>query len=154
MINCSNKQKVQTIRLQSSGKRHYMMIRVNLSVCGFTKKFLPYSEGSRTTHCTKITHFWLVTVRKRSFRRLCFYICLSVISAHEGGGVHPGGSASRGGGVHSEGGLHQRGVCIQGGFTSRAGVCIQGWGGGGQKLRDTVNERAVHILLECILVQK
>ena len=71
----------------------------------------------------------------------------------QGVGLHPGGSASR------------REVCIQGclhprGSASR-GICIQGGilhpGGWAdplphQILRDMVNERAVRILPECILV--
>ena len=56
--------------------------------------------------------------------------------------IHGRGSASMGGGLHPE-----RLVCIQRGSASRGGVCIQGVG-----QRDMVNERAVRILLECILV--
>ena len=44
-----------------------------------------------------------------------------------------------------QGGMHGRGACMAG------GVCC--WGGHTwQILRDTVNERAVRILQECILV--
>ena len=45
------------------------------------------------------------------------------------------------------------GVC-GGGGTCVAGGCVAGGGGGRawQILRDTVNEHAVRILLECILV--
>ena len=55
-----------------------------------------------------------------------------------------------------------QGVCMVGGMHGRGwrGVCMAGegcmHGGGGrvwQILRDTVNERAVRILLECILVK-
>ena len=88
-----------------------------------------------------------ITARKRSLRRLCFYTCLSVSHSVEGclhpgggrgvciqGGLHPGGSASIG-----RGGIHL------GGSTSRSRPTHR-------ILRDTVNERAVRILLECILV--
>ena len=77
---------------------------------------------------------------------------------HAGGvciqrGFHQEGSASRG--SASRGSLHQGGVCIR-------GDCIQGVGiqGGSASKGDlaepprpkvTVNERAVRILLECIL---
>ena len=73
------------------------------------------------------------------------------------GGVHGGGGGAWQGGVH--GGGH---VCWQGGM--RANMVSmhggRGWhawwpvGGGGVNgiRRDTVNERAVRILLECILV--
>ena len=58
------------------------------------------------------------------------------------------------------GGLHGRGACMAGGMHGREGrgACMAGKGvymAGGhawQILRDTVNERAVRILLECILV--
>ena len=47
------------------------------------------------------------------------------------------------------------GVCVAGGMHGRGcawqGVCVAG-GRAWQILRDTVNERAVRILLECILV--
>ena len=43
------------------------------------------------------------------------------------------------------GGMHGRGTCM-------AGACVVG-GHDWQILRDTVNEQAVRILLECILVK-
>ena len=48
------------------------------------------------------------------------------------------------------GGMHGRGACVVGGMHGR-GACMAG-GHAWQKLRDTVNEQAVRILLECILV--
>ena len=70
------------------------------------------------------------------------------------GGLHlgvvciMGVSASREGGLHPEGGLYP------GGSVSGGGVCIQGVGQTPPHriLRDTVNEQAIRILLECILV--
>ena len=57
-------------------------------------------------------------------------------------------SASSRLGLHREGGLHPGVVCMGGGRSASRGV--------GQIspriLRDTVNERAVHILLDCSLV--
>ena len=64
------------------------------------------------------------------------------------------------------GGMHGRGVCMSGGHAwqgacmARGGACVAGGcmaggmhsRGARQILRDTVNERAVRILLECILV--
>ena len=51
----------------------------------------------------------------------------------------------------------QGGACVVGGGHAWWGVCIAGGMCGGgrawQILRDTVNERAVCILLECILVK-
>ena len=54
--------------------------------------------------------------------------------------------------------MHGRGACVAGGVCVAGGMCgggVHGWGGRGawQILRDTVNERAVRILLECILVE-
>ena len=65
------------------------------------------------------------------------------------GGMCGGGHAwQRGhvwqGACMAEGGMHGEGVYL-------VGVCMVG-GHAWQILRDTVNERAVHILLECILV--
>ena len=102
-----------------------------------------------------------ITARKRSLRRLCFYRCLSV---HRGG-VHgcSGGHAwlLQGGSVHgcSQGGMHgcSWGACV----VAPGGACMVTLGGtcmvdpGGRAWFfwwDTVNERAIRILLECILV--
>ena len=113
-----------------------------------------------------------VTARKRSLRRLCFHRCLSVqreggvsvVSVQGGlcpgrslsgvfflgGGLCPGGSLSRQG-VSVHGDLCPgRGVSAQGGLCSGGGLCP-----GGVSVRETPkygNERAVRILLECILV--
>ena len=54
------------------------------------------------------------------------------------------------GGVHGRGGMHGRGACMLGGHALQ-GACMAG-GCAWQILRDTVNERAVRTLLECILV--
>ena len=54
------------------------------------------------------------------------------------------------GGVHG-GGHAWQGVCMPGGMCGR-GVMHGGGGHVWQILRDTVNERAVRILLECILI--
>ena len=58
-----------------------------------------------------------------------------------GGGACMAGVMCGGGGMHGG-----RGMCGRGGMPGR------GWGRAWQILRDTVNERAVRILLECILV--
>ena len=54
------------------------------------------------------------------------------------------------------GGVWQRGACVAGGVHGRGGHAWQGVRGTHapptDTLRDTVNERAVRILLECILV--
>ena len=61
------------------------------------------------------------------------------------------------GGMHRRGGVHGRGACVagvvhgRGGPAWQRGVCVAG-GHAWQILRDTVNEWAVRILLECILV--
>ena len=69
------------------------------------------------------------------------------------------------------GGMHNRGACVAGGMHGRGACVVEGMCGRGhvwekacvagghawhtgpprQILRDTVNERAVRILLECIL---
>ena len=56
----------------------------------------------------------IITARKRSLRRLCFYTC---------GSVYGGGG----------GGLHGRGVCVAGSMCGRDGHACQGvcvWQGG------------------------
>ena len=55
----------------------------------------------------------IITARKRSLRRLCFYTCMSVI-LFTGGGLHRGVCIQEG--LHSEGNLLRRGVYIQGGL--------------------------------------
>ena len=101
-----------------------------------------------------------ITARKRSLRRLCFYRCLSV---HRGGVrgcsrgvciVAPGGGmhgCSRRACMVAPGG---RALLLRGGLHgSPGGACVVARGGRAWFFRwDTVNERAVRILLECILV--
>ena len=114
----------------------------------------------------------IITTLQRSLRRLCFHRCLCV---HGGGVCFRGvcireGFASRGvciqRGLHP-GGLHPRAVCIGGGHLHAGGLQLGASASGGSASRgiwadyapspnriqqDTVNERAVRILLECILV--
>ena len=88
----------------------------------------------------------MFTARKRSLGQGNVFtpVCHSV---HRGG-VYIGGSCIR------EGVCIGEWICIQEGLHS-GGVCMQGVGRPPYwMLRDTVNERAVHILLECILVSK
>ena len=122
---------------------------------------------------SKATH--LITARKRSLRRLCFYtsVCPQVCGGgacvagghawwgacvvgacvvggvHGRGGVHGGGRAWQGGGIHGNWtslNMHLVLVTVADPWGDMAPLCPQ------QILRDTVNERAVRILLECILV--
>ena len=70
------------------------------------------------------------------------------------GGMHGEGACMTGGawqGACVAGGMHGRGVCMAGGMCDR-GHAWQGTHAPQQTLRDTVNERVVLILLECILV--
>ena len=92
----------------------------------------------------------IITTRKRSFRRLCFYRCVS---------VHRGVHASKGGACMLPGGHASGGhACFPGGVRGCRGACLVAGGhvwlqGGVHGIgQDTVNERAVRILLECILV--
>ena len=67
-----------------------------------------------------------------------------------GGGGHAWQGGVRGGGACDTGrGMHGRGACVEGGHAWQ-GEGEHAW----QILRDTVNERAVRILLECILLSK
>ena len=83
------------------------------------------------------------TARKRSWRRLCFYTCLSVIlftgvTCVVGGvcgreGMHGRGWACMAGGMHCKGmhggGMHVRGACMVGGMCGGGhtwGVCMAG----------------------------
>ena len=89
-----------------------------------------------SAHCKLTSGFYVIAcrrifiaARKRSLRRLCFHRCLS---------VHGGWGICIRGGLRPEGGLH-RGVL--------------GRPPPNQILWETVNERAVRILLECILAK-
>ena len=112
----------------------------------------------------------MFTARKRSLQRLCFTgVCLSTGGGHawQGRG-HAWQGVCMAGGVHGrghvwQGGMHGRGhvwqgVCVVGGMCSGR-ACVVGehvWQGMHtplQILRYTINERAVSILLECILVE-
>ena len=98
----------------------------------------------------------VITVRKRSLRRLCFYRGLSV---HRGG-MRGRGCAWWGGhawwGVCEVGGVHGGGGRVAGGHAWwgcawQGGMCgmhTPPW----TDTTATVNDRAVCILLECILV--
>ena len=105
---------------------------------------------------TNIKKPWeLVTARKRSLRRLCFYTCLSFCSQ---GGVHgergvvhgEGGVRGEGGGVHGKWGacVAKWGACVvKGGMCGRG--CLWWVAGGGHAwyapspiLRDTVDQCA------------
>ena len=110
----------------------------------------------RVIPCTRAPwwnfHYLIFTVRKRSLGQGNIFrgVCQEFYSQ---GGRAWKGRAWKGcaWGDVCGGGLHGRGACI-------VGACLAGgraWRGGGhawQIPRDTVNERAVHILLECILV--
>ena len=114
---------------------------------------------------------FLFTIRKRSLRRLFFYRCLSV---HREGGMCGRGEAWMaegcmagdmcGRGCAWQGACMAGGMCgwvagghaWWGGMCGRGGACVAG-GMRGMSPADTtrygdrVNERAVRILLECIL---
>ena len=94
-------------------------------------------------------------------------ICQSFCSYGGGVGVNGRGGHAWQGAIHGkggghvwweghawQGGVHGRGVCMAGGMHGR-GMCMAGGMCGRapqQILRNTVNERAIRILLECILV--
>ena len=68
------------------------------------------------------------------------------------GVVHGRGVHAWHGGMRGRGGMHGRG-CMHGGGHAWQGACMAGGACVPQQiLRDTVDERAVRILLECILV--
>ena len=77
----------------------------------------------------------IITARKRSLRRLCFYRCLSFIlftgggACVAGGGVRGRGACMAGGGMRGRGGVHGRGGVRGGGVRGRGGVR----GGGGMR---------------------
>ena len=97
-------------------------------------------------------HAWLPR-GKHGCQGVCIVaggVCMVVGGGHAWlpGGVHrcQGGMHGCRGGVHGCGGMHGcRGACVVvGGLCGCRGAC--------RIRRDTVNERAVRILLECILV--
>ena len=115
------------------------------------------SKGEWQCRCVRarpLCSNFLITARKWSLRRLCFYTCLSVI-LFRGGHVWQGGHACQGeyvaGGVHGRGGMHARGNMWQG-VCMAGGVCVVGgcaWQGGMHAthtppptLRDTVGQCA------------
>ena len=77
-------------------------------------------------------HHNVITVRKRSLRRLCFYTCLSVI-LFTGVGVS----------VKVHAGIHPLGADTPSPWGQTPPGCMPG---------DTFNKRALRILLECIVV--
>ena len=105
-----------------------------------------FAIGDKINSAIRLQTIHIITVRKRSLRRLCFYTCLSVILFTAGGacmvqGCMAGGVHDRGhecwGGVHGKGvcmawDVHGRGHACQGGVHGR-GVCMAGghvwWGG-------------------------
>ena len=95
-----------------------------------------------------ITHDALITTRKRSLRRLCFYICLSVFLFMEEAGTWAGTPQYQ---VHPlQDQVHPPGRYTPWGqvppdtrYPPFPGQCMLG---------DTGNKRAVRILLECIIV--
>ena len=62
------------------------------------------------------------------------------------GGMHGEGVHGKGGGVW------QRGGVAKGGMHDEGGICGMGHVWDTTRYRDTINEQAVRILLECILV--
>ena len=96
------------------------------------------------------TVFYIVTTRKQSLRRLCFYTCLSVILFTGWGAC----MVARGACVVARGHVWLLGGCVVAGGHAWLQGGVSGCGGGMRGIwRDTVNERAVRILLECIFVQ-
>ena len=101
---------------------------------------------------------WFITARKRSLRRLCFYSVLSVHGWGHAWLLWGGGMCGWSQGGHAwlvGGGMcgWSRGGCVVG----PGGACMVAPEGGGHawdtmRYGDTINERAVRILLECILV--
>ena len=111
-------------------------------------------------YITIITEAFYRTQTK--FAKVIFYRCLSV---HRGacmaGGMHGRGRAWQGGhawwGACMTGGMHGRGACmvgecVAGGMHDRGACMVGSMHGSGGVCGDMVNERAVRILLECILV--
>ena len=109
------------------------------------------------------------TARNEVGARLCFYTCLRFLFTGGGGSWSLGVSSSWGvsipGGVSAPGGLCPggslpRGISVQG-VSVRGGLCFRGvsvcrvsvWGGLCHGDPAYGNERAVRILLECILVE-
>ena len=108
-----------------------------------------------------VMFYFIITARKQSLRQGNIFtsVCHSFCPRREGvciqGAVCLQGVCIQGGLPTAV--LHPGGVCLQEVCIQR-GVCIQvGWADPTphphQILRDMVNERAVHILLECILVK-
>ena len=83
----------------------------------------------------------IFTARKQSFRRLCYYRCLSV----RGGG---GGMRGCRGTCMARGACVAKGCCVW----QRGACMVRGCAWDMTRYGDTINERAVRILLECILL--
>ena len=87
----------------------------------------------------------VITARKRSLRRLCFYRCVSVHGGHAWlGGVHGRGACMaggmHGGGMHSRG-VHGRGRCAwQGACVAGSGACVAG----GHVWQEGMHGRGMH----------
>ena len=95
-----------------------------------------------------------------------FQTCVTITSASvfRGRGMHGGRGHAWQGGACVAGGMYGRGVCMAGGHAWQGAYMAGDMHGRGQAwhahpppprqqiLRDSVNERVVRILLECILV--
>ena len=98
-----------------------------------------------------------IVPNRKTFHPFTEGICLNIFTARKVWGKVTFSQACVIPSVHGEGGgLHPEGVSGSRGSESRR-VCLQGVGGLGRPpshwiLQDMVNERAVRILLECILV--
>ena len=79
------------------------------------------------TQPIKNTSKGIVTARKRSVRRLCFYTCLSVILFTGGGrGTCMEGMGHVAGGCMAGGSIHVRGASMAGGCMHGGGACMMG----------------------------
>ena len=119
-------------------------------------KLVPYKSSTVGASYLTGMHFCRPQMKFAKIMFLHVSVILSTGGGMHGGGVHGGGmcawqGACMAGGMHVwqgcawRGNVHGRGHAWRGGCV--AGGCVP-W----QILWDTVNERAVRILLECILV--
>ena len=87
-----------------------------------------FAIGDKINNAIRLQTIHIITVRKRSLRRSCFYTCLSVILLHMVQGLLQGACAH---GMAWQGGMHVcgRGVCMGACMTGRG--CAQGGVHGG-----------------------
>ena len=142
-------------------KQSLLLAHIYIIIDFFVNFVFLFSTFFITFHLSHLNYYR----PQRSWGKVIFSETCVKNSVHRGGMHGKGGHAWPRGAC--QGGMHGMGACMAGGVCGEGhvwqgghacwgcawqGVCMAGGGHAWQILQDTVNEQAVHILLECILV--